>query len=199
MVMTREDNTLAGGEILFAYSNPEKISVSVSVSQDYIAQLYVGEEATVIIDEYGQYTGTVQTINPVSSSDSRTSVSYTVTVLLDTDDISDLSANLTATVIFGTVEMPQGMDNNNQPDMNNGNQPNMEAPQDMETKPDMEAPQDTETKPDMETTPAMEAPQDMETKPDTDTPQDMGEKPDKGNGGNPPDMKDNPQQGGQHE
>jgi multidrug efflux pump subunit AcrA (membrane-fusion protein) len=135
MVMTKEDNTLTGGEILFAYSNPDKISVSVSVSQDYIAQLYVGENATVIIDEYGQYTGTVQTINPVSSSDNRTSVYYTVTVLLDAEDISGLSANLTATVMFGDVEMPEDMGNdqqNGEMPEGMGDQQNGDKPQDMD-------------------------------------------------------------------
>jgi hypothetical protein len=165
MVMTQEDNALTGGEMLFAYSNPEKMSVSVSVSQDYIAQLYVGEEATVIIDEYGQYTATVQTINPVSSSDNRTSVSYTVTLLLDTEDISDLSANLTATVIFGSIEIPQDI-NNNQPDMSGQpdmeNQPNMGDQSDMENQPDMdnnqlnqETPQGKDDQPNMEQQPDM--------------------------------------------
>jgi hypothetical protein len=169
MVMTQADKSLSGNEMLFAYSNPEKISVSVSVSQDYIAQLYVGEEATVIIDEYGQYSGTVQTINPVSASDNRTSVYYTVTVLLDTDDISGLSSNLTATVVFGAAEMsnemPQGMDGG-QPD---GEMPN-EMPGEMETQPDGEMPN--------------EMPGEMETK------QDMGDR---------PDMDGGTQDGGQHE
>jgi hypothetical protein len=132
MVRAEENQTLTGGDMLFAYSNPEKISVSVSVSQDYIAQLYVGESATVIIDEYGQYTGTIQTINPVSSSDSRTSVSYTVTVTLE-GDVSDLSANLTATVMFGDVEIPQ--QNENPENNGNGEKPeameNNERPSDM--------------------------------------------------------------------
>jgi multidrug efflux pump subunit AcrA (membrane-fusion protein) len=135
MVMTKADNALTGGEMLFAYSNPDKISVSVSVSQDYIAQLYVGENATVIIDEYGQYTGTVQTINPVSSSDNRTSVYYTVTVLLDAEDISGLSANLTATVMFGDVEMPEDMGNdqqNGEMPEGMGDQQNGDKPQDMD-------------------------------------------------------------------
>ena len=54
----------------------------------------------VIISDYGNYNGVIESINPVSSSDSRTSVTYTVDVALD-GDVSDLSANLTATVIFG--------------------------------------------------------------------------------------------------
>lgn len=100
MSRAEEGETLAGGDIVFAYSNPEKITVSVAVSQDSIAQLSVGESAMVMISDYGNYNGVIESINPVSSSDSRTSVTYTVDVALD-GDVSDLSANLTATVIFG--------------------------------------------------------------------------------------------------
>ena len=100
MSRAEEGETLAGGDIVFAYSNPEKITVSVAVSQDSIAQLSVGESAMVMISDYGSYNGVIESINPVSSSDSRTSVTYTVEVALD-GDVSDLSANLTATVIFG--------------------------------------------------------------------------------------------------
>ena len=102
IIMSRaeEGETLAGGDIVFAYSNPEKITVSVAVSQDSIAQLSVGESAMVMISDYGNYNGVIESIDPVSSSDSRTSVTYTVEVALD-GDVSDLSADLTATVIFG--------------------------------------------------------------------------------------------------
>lgn len=103
MSRAEEGETLAGGDIVFAYSNPEKITVSVAVSQDSIAQLSVGESAMVMISDYGNYNGVIESINPVSSSDSRTSVTYTVEVALD-GDVSDLSANLTATVIFGMDE-----------------------------------------------------------------------------------------------
>ena len=103
MSRAEEGATLTGGDIVFAYSNPEKITVSVSVSQDSIAQLSVGESATVMISDYGNYSGTIESINPVASSDSRTSVTYTVEVALE-GDVSALSANLTATVIFGMDE-----------------------------------------------------------------------------------------------
>lgn len=95
-----EGEVLTGGDIIFAYSNPDKITVSVAVSQDSIAQLSVGESAMVMISDYGNYSGVIESINPVASSDSRTSVTYTVEVALD-GDVSALSANLTATVIFG--------------------------------------------------------------------------------------------------
>lgn len=100
MSRAEEGEVLTGGDIIFAYSNPDKITVSVAVSQDSIAQLSVGESAMVMISDYGNYSGVIELINPVASSDSRTSVTYTVEVALD-GDVSALSANLTATVIFG--------------------------------------------------------------------------------------------------
>lgn len=103
MLMAEEGKALTGGSMVFAYSNPEQLSVSVSVSQDDIAKLYVGETATVIISDYGNYNGVIETINPVASSNSRTSVSYTVTVNVQ-GDVKGLDANLTASVIFGEAE-----------------------------------------------------------------------------------------------
>lgn len=102
ILMSRAEagEVLTGDDIIFAYSNPDKITVSVAVSQDSIAQLGVGESAMVMISDYGNYSGVIESINPVASSDSRTSVTYTVEVALD-GDVSALSANLTATVIFG--------------------------------------------------------------------------------------------------
>ncbi len=105
MLMAEEGKVLAGGSMIFAYSNPEQISVSVSVSQDDIAKLYVGEAASVVIDDVGTYSGLIETINPIASSNSRTAVSYTVTVNLQ-GDVSGLDANLTASVIFGEDTTP---------------------------------------------------------------------------------------------
>lgn len=125
MSQAEEGETLAGGDIVFAYSNPEKITVSVAVSQDSIAQLSVGESAMVMISDYGNYNGVIESIDPVSSSDSRTSVTYTVEVALD-GDVSDLSANLTATVIFG-------MDTDNVQN-NEAQQPRIEMEEEAQTQ-----------------------------------------------------------------
>ncbi len=103
MLMAQEGRSLAGGSMIFAYSNPKQLSVSVSVSQNDIAKLSVGETATVLLEEHGGYSGIIETINPVSASNSRTSVTYTVTVNLQ-GDVSGLEANLTANVIFGETE-----------------------------------------------------------------------------------------------
>lgn len=100
MITAQEGQTLAGGSMVMAYSNPKEILVSVSVSQDDIAKLYVGESANVTISEHGSYNGVIEMINPVSSSDSRTSVAYSVTVRLE-GDVSGLEQNLTANVVFG--------------------------------------------------------------------------------------------------
>ncbi len=100
MLMAEQGQVLAGGSMIFAYNNPEQISVSVSVSQDDIAKLYVGQTASVVISDVGTYNGVIETINPIASSNSRTTVSYTVTVNLQ-GDVSGLDANLTANVIFG--------------------------------------------------------------------------------------------------
>lgn len=98
-------NYRAGGylqseSMVAAYGSREEVTVTVAVDQTDIAALSVGDGASVTISGYGSYQGTITEINPVSSSDSRTSVTYNVTVLLN-GDVSSLSANLTATVIFG--------------------------------------------------------------------------------------------------
>ena len=100
MLMAEEGRALAGGSMVFAYSNPEQISVSVSVNQNDIAKLYVGETASAVIPDHGSYSGVIETINPISTSNSRTAVQYTVTVNLQ-GDVSGLDSNLTATVMFG--------------------------------------------------------------------------------------------------
>lgn len=100
MMVGLQDNTYVSGEtLIIAYSNPESISVVVSVDQADIASVSVGEAVTAVISEYGSFDGTVIAINPIAESTSRSSVTYSVTVDLS-GDISELSANLTTTVYF---------------------------------------------------------------------------------------------------
>lgn len=96
----RAGNYLQPESMVAAYSSQEEVTITAAVDQADIAALNVGDSASVTISGYGSYQGTITEINPVSSSDSRTSVAYNVTVLLN-GDVSSLSANLTATVIFG--------------------------------------------------------------------------------------------------
>ncbi len=99
MVDVSEGGTLDADSMVMAYTDESTISVSASVSQDDIAELTVGQEATVVFEDYGTYTGHITSINPNTDSSSRSSVAYTVAVLLD-GDISQLSQNLSATVMF---------------------------------------------------------------------------------------------------
>ncbi len=84
---------------IIAYSNPEEVTISVSVDQSDIAKLSVGDKAYVSISGYDMFEGIIEQINPVSSSESRAAVTYTVTVILE-GDVSTLSSNLTAQVTF---------------------------------------------------------------------------------------------------
>ena len=104
MVMSRVENNLQGGSMILAYSNPDTVTVTVSIDQADVADLTIGESANVSISDYGNYTGTITEIVPTSSSTSRASVTYSVTVTLE-GDVSELTANLTATVIFGMPDM----------------------------------------------------------------------------------------------
>lgn len=107
----RKDSYLSGESLIIAYSDPEKVSVTASVNQSDIAGISIGDIAYVVINEYGNYQGKVTMINPVTQAQSRSSVTYQVTVTLE-GDVSALDSNLTAYVYFGMPdEMIQKMEN----------------------------------------------------------------------------------------
>lgn len=116
MVMSRAGRSLSGDSMVMAYTDSDSLSVEVSVDQADIASLTVGESAVVSISGYDSINGRIISINPVTQSSSRSSVSYSVIVGLE-GDVSELSENLTATVIFGmneTKEAPTNAEENNQ-------------------------------------------------------------------------------------
>lgn len=131
MVMAREENALTGGGMVLAYSNPDSVTVNASVAQEDIAKVEVGEKAMVIFSEYGTFDGVVKSVNPVSTSSGRSSVTYSVTISLS-GDVSVLSQNLSATVYIGVSSedmqqaMPQG-ENGERPEggMPEGEMPDM--------------------------------------------------------------------------
>lgn len=107
--MVRADQNLTSDAVVFIYSNPKELTVTVSVDQADIAELTVGDSAYVQSSANGGFTGVITAIDPVSSSDSRTSVTYSVTVKITTENEenennSSLSANESVTVIFGMTE-----------------------------------------------------------------------------------------------
>ena len=103
--MVRAEQTLTSDAVVFVYSNPKELTVTVLVDQSDIAKLAVGDSAYVQSSAGSGYTGVITAIDPVSSSDSRTSVIYSVTVQINVEDEEDsLSANESVTVVFGMTE-----------------------------------------------------------------------------------------------
>lgn len=103
--MVRAEQTLTSDAVVFVYSNPKELTVTVSVDQADIAKLTVGDSAYVQSSAGSGFTGVITAIDPVSSSDSRTSVTYSVTVQINVEDEEDsLSANQSVTVVFGMTE-----------------------------------------------------------------------------------------------
>lgn len=103
--MVRAEQALTSDAVVFVYSNPKELTVTVSVDQSDIAKLTVGDSAYVQSSAGSGFTGVITAIDPVSSSDSRTSVTYSVTVQINVEDEEDsLSANESVTVVFGMTE-----------------------------------------------------------------------------------------------
>lgn len=103
MNRVRTGQYLSGSDMLLAYSNLESVTVAASVEQADIAQITPGDSAYVAVSGYGNYKGTVLSINPVAASDSRSSITYTVNIEL-TGDIDTLESNLTAVVYLGLTD-----------------------------------------------------------------------------------------------
>ncbi|MCD7751675.1 MAG: HlyD family efflux transporter periplasmic adaptor subunit [Lachnospiraceae bacterium] len=99
-VSLRAGSYLSSDSVVFVYNNSDEVTVTVSVDQSDIASISVGESVYVQSTESGLYSGSVTSINPISSSSSRASVTYDVTVTLS-GDVQNLSSNETVTVIFG--------------------------------------------------------------------------------------------------
>lgn len=98
--MVRAGEELRAEGKLFFYSNPEEMTVTVSVDQSDISKVTLGSSALIQSAGYGSFVGTVTQLNPISDSDSRTSVTYNVTVTFHQED-NRIEANESVTVILG--------------------------------------------------------------------------------------------------
>lgn len=103
MVGVEEGDTLTSDSMVVAYTDASSVSVAASVDQSYISQIALGEEAQVTFEDAGTYDGKVVAINPQTQSSSRSSVTYTVTILLS-GDVTNLSQNLSATITFAGTQ-----------------------------------------------------------------------------------------------
>lgn len=107
--MVRADQKLTSDSVILMYSNPDEMSVTVSVDQTDIAKLEVGDGAYILSSAGDGCSGSITAIDPVTASDSRTSVTYSVTVTLS-GDTQAFTANQSVTVLFGiTAEEIQQM------------------------------------------------------------------------------------------
>lgn len=121
--MVRAGQSLAAESIVFMYTDVEEMTVTVSVDQADIAKVNLGDTATVVTSS-GYFDAAVSEINPVSSSTSRSSVSYDVVLTLS-GDTSELASKESVTVVIGMdvsrmeniggqnprgEEMPEGME-----------------------------------------------------------------------------------------
>ena len=103
-VMARAGQSISGQSTILSYSDTTEMTVTLSVDQKDIAKLNVGDEAYLVSSsDKATYEGKITSINPVTSSESRTDVTYNVTVEV-TGDTKGLISNETVTVIFGIDE-----------------------------------------------------------------------------------------------
>ena len=100
-ISVRAGREVTSGSNMFTLRNPEEMTVTVSVDQADIAKLKVGDTAMIMSEDEGTYEGVIRSINPVSNSESRSSITYSVTVEL-TGNADRLSTNETVTVYFMT-------------------------------------------------------------------------------------------------
>ncbi len=96
----RKGQTISDGSRIYTMTDPEKMTVTVSVEQESIASIKVGDTVMVVSTENGMFEGMVESVNPVSTSTGQSSVTYSVQVVM-TGDYKTLSGNETVTVYFG--------------------------------------------------------------------------------------------------
>ncbi|MBP5282763.1 MAG: HlyD family efflux transporter periplasmic adaptor subunit [Lachnospiraceae bacterium] len=97
----RAQNTLRADSTILTYSDTSAMTVTVSVDQSNIAKITPGETAVVMSQSGVTKDGIVKSVNPISTSEGRNNVTYSVTVELD--GAGRLGSNESVTVIFGTT------------------------------------------------------------------------------------------------
>ncbi|MBP3487389.1 MAG: efflux RND transporter periplasmic adaptor subunit [Roseburia sp.] len=95
-----EGDTLTTGDAVATFADDTAVTITVSVSEEDITEIALGDEAEIELTAYEDrsFTGTVDSIDTSASSGSST-VSYSVTVVV-TDDVSGIYADMTGNVTF---------------------------------------------------------------------------------------------------
>ncbi len=100
-----EGDALTDGGTLASFQNAEAVTISVSVNQEDIARVAVGNRAVIELNAYQdtQFEGTVQSISTSATSGSST-VDYVVTVLFN-GDVTKVYADMTGSAAFVEEEV----------------------------------------------------------------------------------------------
>lgn len=99
-------DTLSTDTAIATYADAEAVNVTVSVSQEDISEIEVGDTVNIVFTAYEEetYHGTVTGFTTSESSSSSSTVSYDVTVNV-TGDVSKIYEDMTANVTFVTKEL----------------------------------------------------------------------------------------------
>ncbi|MFV0411765.1 MAG: HlyD family efflux transporter periplasmic adaptor subunit [Oscillospiraceae bacterium] len=102
-VSATEGSEVSANMALFTVTNSAEVNVSVSIAQEDVVDLSVGQSASVQLDAFETpYDGVISSIAVSPSREGASTVSYTVTVLLSGNDVSKLYQGMTGTVTFIT-------------------------------------------------------------------------------------------------
>ncbi len=107
MIGCQEGDELSGQSSLVFYEDTSYKNISISVSQEDVTSVEVGDTAMIYIEETGQLEGTVTAVSASSASESVSSVSYTVTVAIDGE--SEGIENGTSAAVYLNMEGIMGM------------------------------------------------------------------------------------------
>ena len=102
MIGCQEGDELSGQSSLVFYEDTSYKNISISVSQENVTSVEVGDTAMIYIEETGQLEGTVTAVSASSASESVSSVSYTVTVAIDGE--SEGIENGTSAAVYLNME-----------------------------------------------------------------------------------------------
>lgn len=101
--VTMDGNTVESG-LSIIVSDGDYAQIDVSVSQDDIADIYIGMDANIVFDAYEDtmITAVVDSLSLTPSGDMTSSVNYTVTIICDIpqDEGMTIFSSMTATVTF---------------------------------------------------------------------------------------------------
>ncbi|MCR5459673.1 MAG: HlyD family efflux transporter periplasmic adaptor subunit [Acetatifactor sp.] len=106
----RANGVLRASATILTYGDLTAMTVTVSVDQSDVAKIKPGDAALVASQKGAMLEGVVKSVNPVSNSESRNNITYSVTV--EVDSAGALGSNESVTVVFGMTTADVSTENN---------------------------------------------------------------------------------------